>query len=216
MASKKPVNSRSTSTDDDKARKVGAPRHTNSATRTDDAPSQNAPRRGTSPRAESVSETATSDTVRRPRVAILIAEGVDSEAAETLYDGLVDSGAVPLYVSTHLGTVTSVQGVPLQAEGTLETSPPVLFEAVVVPGGKDHVTALCNVAVAVDFVKEQHRLCKPIVALQEAAVLVELAGLPAPVNAEQPDPLMFVGMHATALEALNDLVHVMALDVQRA
>lgn len=152
------------------------------------------------------------DTLRRPRVAILIAEGVDSEAAEILYDGLVDSGAVPLYVGPHLGTVTSIQGVPLEAEVTLEGSPAAMFEAVVVPGGKDHVTALCDLVEVLDFVKEQHRRAKPILALQDGAVLVEKAGLPVPVNPEQPERLMFVGMHATAFDALPDLVQAMALE----
>ncbi len=180
-----------------------------------DVPLHKATSRGDSPRPEAdigFGSRGSADTVRRPRVAILIAQGVDSEAAETLYDGLVDSGAVPLYVSMQLGTITSVQGVPLEAEGTLGTSPPVLFEAVVVPGGKDHVTALCAETEALDFLKEQHRLSKPILALQEAAILVEMAGLPAPVGSAQPDPFLFVGMHATAAEALSDLVH--ALDLQ--
>lgn len=182
-----------------------------------EAESQNATSRGDSPRLPNAAvpgRDGLGDTLRRPRVAILIAEGVDSEAAETLYDGLVDSGAVPLYVGPHLGTVTSIQGVPLEAEVMLGSSPPVLFEAVVVPGGKDHVTALCDIVEALDFVKEQHRLAKPILALQEGAVLVEKAGLPAPVNPEQSERLMLVGMHATAADALPDLVEAMALDAR--
>lgn len=214
MVSNNPTTSKATPSTENSAQAIGERDRGRTQQQTSDLAQQNATCSGDSPRVDQGVDDVgvkAADTVRRPRVAILIAQGVDSEAAETLYDGLVDSGAVPLYVSTQLGTITSVQGVPLEAEGTLETSPPVLFEAVVVPGGKDHVTALCAAAEALEFLKEQHRSSKPILAMQEGAALVEKAGLPAPVNPEQPDPFLFVGMHATAAEALSDLVQAMDL-----
>lgn len=150
-----------------------------------------------------------SGTVYRPRVAILISEGFDGESAATIYECLVEVGAVPVYVSTHIGSVTSVQGTPSQAEVALEQTPPILFEGLVVPGGKDHVLALCERAEALDFVREQHRLTRPILALQDGAALIEKAGLPAPVNPEPAEPSLFIAMHATAEDALPDFLTAM-------
>jgi catalase len=152
--------------------------------------------------------------MHRPRIAILIAEGFDGESAETIYDGLVGVGAVPMYVSTHVGSVTSVQGTPSQAEATIENLPPILFEGLVVPGGKDHILLLCELTDVLDFVREQHRLTRPILALQDGAALIEKAGLPAPINPEQPEPGLFISMHATADAALPDFVSAMALQRQ--
>jgi putative intracellular protease/amidase len=149
-------------------------------------------------------------TTHRPRIAILIAEGFDGESAETIYDGLVEVGAVPMYVSTHVGSVTSVQGTPSQAEVAIENLPPILFEGLVVPGGKDHILLLCELTYVLEFVREQHRLTRPILALHDGAALIEKAGLPAPINPEQPEPGLFIGMHATADAALPDFLTAMA------
>ena len=69
----------------------------------------------------------------------------------------------------------------LEVEVTLETMPSVLFDAVAVPGGKDAVKVLGNLGHAVEFLKDQYRHAKPILALGDGAALVENAGIPAPL-----------------------------------
>ena len=73
-------------------------------------------------------------------------------------------------------------------EVTLETMPSVLFDAVAVPGGKDAVKALGNLGHALEFLKDQYRHAKPILALGEGADLVENAGIPAVLPSGKPDP----------------------------
>jgi len=141
-------------------------------------------------------------TIRTRRIAILVADGVDGESAQALHDGLTEQGAVPRFVGIRLGTVTTAEGDTLQAEVTLETMPSVLFDAVAVLGGKDAVVALGNVGHALEFIKDQYRHAKPILALGEGADLVENAGASATLPSGQPDPGMIVAKHGRAREAL--------------
>ena len=73
--------------------------------------------------------------IRTRRVAILVADGVDGEAAQALHAGLAGEGAVPRYIGPTLGAVNGEDGDSLEVEITLETMPSVLLDAVAVPGG---------------------------------------------------------------------------------
>ena len=86
---------------------------------------------------------------------------------------------MPRYVGARLGTVKTDEGDTLEVEVTLEAMPSVLFDAVAVPGGKDAVKVLGNLGHALEFLKDQYRHAKPILALGDGAALVENAGIPA-------------------------------------
>jgi catalase len=144
------------------------------------------------------------------RVAILVADGVDGEAAQALHAGLTEQGAVPRYVGVRLGAVQTAQGESLEAEVTLETMPSVLFDAVAVPGGKDAIVILGNVGHALEFIKDQYRHAKPILALGEGADLVENAGAPATLPSGEPDPGMLVAKHGRAREILPAFIKAIA------
>jgi putative intracellular protease/amidase len=148
--------------------------------------------------------------IRTRRVAILVADGVDGEAAEALHAGLVGAGAVPRYVGVRLGTVTSDQGDELEVEVTLETMPSVLFDAVAVLGGKEAITTLGNVGQAVEFLMEQYRHAKPILALAEGADLLENAGVPAVLPSGKADPGVLIGRQKTAQSLLPDFIEAIA------
>ena len=64
--------------------------------------------------------------IRTRRIAILVADGVDGEAAATLHEGLLNAGAVPRFVGARLGQVKTQQGDALEVEVTLETTPRTL------------------------------------------------------------------------------------------
>jgi catalase len=144
------------------------------------------------------------------RIAILVADGVDGEAAEALHEGLTAQGAVPRFVGVRLGSVTTASGDTLEAEVTLETTPPVLYDAVAVLGGKEAVVTLGNVGHALEFIKDQYRHAKPILALGEAADLVENAGVPATLPSGEPDPGLLVAKHGRAREALPLFIKAIA------
>jgi catalase len=148
--------------------------------------------------------------IRTRRVAILVADGVDGAAARTLHEGLTAQGAVPRFVGVRLGSIATEDGDELEVEVTLETMPSVLFDAVAVLGGKTAVQALGNTGHAAEFIKDQYRHAKPILALGAGADLVENAGVPSVLASGAPDPGMLVGRHASAAKALPDFVKAIA------
>ncbi len=148
--------------------------------------------------------------IRTRRIAILVADGVDGDAAESLHAALAEQGAVPRYVGVRLGTIATEQGGELEVEATLETMPGVLFDAVAVPGGKKAIKILGNVGQAAEFIKDQYRHAKPILALGAGADLVENAGAPANLPSGAPDPGMLVGRHETAAQALPAFITAIA------
>jgi catalase len=148
--------------------------------------------------------------IRTRRVAIFVADGVDGEAAETLHAGLVQRGAVPRYIGARLGKVRTEAGGTLDVEVTFETMPSVLFDAVIVLGGKAALKILGNVGHAVEFIKDQYRHAKPLLALGEGANLLENAGVPAMLPSGEPDPGVLIGGKQPAAKALATFVEALA------
>jgi catalase len=144
------------------------------------------------------------------RVAILIADGVDGEAAQTLHAGLLAEGAVPRYVGIQLGSVKTATGDVLEAEATLETMPSVLFDAVAVLGEKPATTALSKVGHALEFIKDQYRHAKPILALGYGTELVEKAGVSAVLPSGASDPGMLIAQNGRAREILPAFINAIA------
>jgi len=148
--------------------------------------------------------------IRTRRVAILVADGVDGEAATALHEALAAEGAVPRYVGARLGAVRTAGGEKLEVEVTLETMPSVLFDALAVPGGKVAVQTLGNVGMALEFIKDQYRHAKPILALNEGADLVENAGVPARLPTGAEDPGLLLGRQASADDLLPTFIKSIA------
>jgi len=148
--------------------------------------------------------------IRTRRVAILIADGIDGEAAQLLHAGLAEKGAVPRYIGVRLGTVRTEDGDTLEVEATLETMPSVLFDGLVIPGGRAAIVSLGKVGQTAEFIKDQYRHAKPILALGDGAELLEIAGVPALLPSGEKDPGMLVGQHEDAADALPDLIKALA------
>ncbi len=144
------------------------------------------------------------------KIAILVADGVDGEAAEALHAGLTAQGAVPRYLGVRLGNARTKQGGTIAIEVTFETMASSLFDALAVPGGKGAADILSKLGQTAEFIKDQYRHCKPILALAEGATLVEQAGAPVQLPSGAPDPGMLVGRHPSAAKALPDFVKAIA------
>ncbi|HWA71825.1 MAG TPA: catalase [Polyangiaceae bacterium] len=148
--------------------------------------------------------------IRTRRIAILVADGVDGEAAKTLHEGLAEEGAVPRYVGVRLGSVQSETGEALEVEVTFETMPSVLFDAVAVPGGKAAVKALSTVGQCAEFLQTQYRHAKPMLALGAGADLLEGAGVPAALPSGEPDPGVLIAREASAEDVLPPFIEAIA------
>jgi catalase len=140
--------------------------------------------------------------IRTRRIAILVADGVDGVAAEALSAGLTEQGAAPRYVGVRLGAVATERGGSIEVDATFETMPSVLFDAVAIPGGQGAVELLGNLGHALEFLKDQYRHAKPMLALGAGADLLEQAGISAVLRSGKPDPGMLVERDRTAAQVL--------------
>jgi catalase len=118
------------------------------------------------------------------KIAILIAPGVDGSGAMAVHRALANAGAVPRFLSVRLGRVDSLTGDALEADGTLETMASCTFDAVVIPDGPVAAKTLSGLGHAVEFVKDQYRHCKAILAVGAGKALLEKAMVP--MNADDP------------------------------
>jgi catalase len=130
--------------------------------------------------------------IRTRRVAILVGPGADADQVRAIYAGLLEDGAVPRLVGTMLGKVRAAGGKALDVEVSLEAGPSVLYDGMVVPDGAAAAEALARNAHAIDFVREQYRHCKPVLALGAGAGLLTKAMIPPALPDGSADPGLLV------------------------
>jgi len=84
----------------------------------------------------------------------------------------------------------------------------VLFDAVVLPGGASAVEAMVANGIVLEFVKDQFRHCKPILALGDASRLLDAAGIPPALPTGEPDPgvLRAEAVDDRTLQAFGDAI----------
>jgi catalase len=130
--------------------------------------------------------------IRARRVAVLIADGCDGAPLLALGDRLSAEGAVPRFVSTRLGSVESMSGDSIQVDVSLEAAPSVLYDALVLPSGADAVRRLRDDGRTLEFLKDQYRHCKPVLALGDGAALLEACGITPVLPTGELDPGLIV------------------------
>jgi catalase len=126
--------------------------------------------------------------VEARRVALLVANGVDGDSVRAIADKLMAVGAVPRYIGITLGTVKSSSGQPIDVDSTVEATPSVLYDAVVLPDGIPAVDELSKDGRVADFVKEQYRHCKPILVIGAGASFLDQVSIPKTLPSGRPDP----------------------------
>ncbi|MEP7062762.1 MAG: catalase [Betaproteobacteria bacterium] len=130
--------------------------------------------------------------IRTRKIAMLVADGVKGKSLLALHRLLVDAGAVPSIVAPRLGPVATSDGASLEASATLENSPPVLFDALILPDGDEGVKTLAAMGQTGEFVVNHYRHCKTILALGASSKLLVKAGVDAKLPSGIADPGMFV------------------------
>jgi catalase len=119
--------------------------------------------------------------IRTRRVAILVADGCEGEALVALAGRLTDEGAAARFVSSTLGSVQPAKGDAIDVDVSLEAAPAVLYDGLVLPDGAEAVNTLRGDGHTLEFIKDQYRHCKPILALGASQQLLTACGI---------DPLM--------------------------
>jgi catalase len=115
-------------------------------------------------------------TIAARRVAVMVANGIDAAGVHEAHRLLAEQGAVPRFVGATLGRVQCSGGETIEVEISMEAGPGPLYDALILPDGKEGVAALQVVGHAMEFVKDQYRHCKPILALGASSALLEAAG----------------------------------------
>jgi catalase len=130
--------------------------------------------------------------IRTRKVAILVAPGADGASIEQVQAALLAEGAVPMLVGPRLGTFESSTG-PIEAAASMENTPAVLFDALVLPDGAEAVDLLLRIGNTMEFVKDQYRHCKSILALGASSAILDKAGIEAILPNGDEDPGLFIG-----------------------
>jgi catalase len=138
--------------------------------------------------------------IRTRKVAILAADGVEGASVRAMVSALGAAGARPCVIAPRLGRVKTADGKPVEASGTLENSPPVLFDALVLPDGAAGVSLLARLAQTKEFVDNQYRHGKTILALGASKRLLDDAGIASVLPSGEPD----VGLVLTDVAALPE------------
>ena len=147
--------------------------------------------------------------IRTRRVALLVADGVDGDMVRAMYGSLLKDGAVPRLVGQRLGRVTSLDGCPLDVEITFEAGPSVLYDGLIVPDGGEMAGILGMDANVLNFLREQYRHGKPLLAVGSGVELLVSAGvaLDLPDDTDDPGLIIVDGADSAAgLEMFKDVL----------
>ena len=147
--------------------------------------------------------------IRTRKVAILVASGVEGKSIAAVQSALLDAGAVPRLVAPRLGIVLGARDEKIQAHASLENAPSVLFDAVVLPDGEEAVRALLRDGHTMEFVKDQYRHCKTILAIGASKAILAQAGIKTTLPSGEADPGLLVVDAATVSAAVPDFIERM-------
>jgi len=134
------------------------------------------------------------------KIAILVADGVEGDSITAVMDALDEAGAVVRLLGSRLGTVRSEAGETFEVDATLENSPSVLFDALVLPDGTEGVENLARDGHTLEFLKDQYRHCKTILALGASSILLEKAGIGPQLPTGAEDTGLLVAASSQALD----------------
>jgi len=116
--------------------------------------------------------------IRSRKIAIVIGDGVDAAAVAKVQAALREAGAIGRLVGPRVGTFKASDGKALEAQASFENEPSVLFDGLVLPGGEGAFAALGGHALVLEYIKDQYRHLKTILAMGTGAALLEQAGVP--------------------------------------
>ena len=137
--------------------------------------------------------------IKTRKVAVLVANGVDSAAIDALKKVLEAEGAHAKILGPTSSPVKTADGKTLPVDASMEGLPSVAFDAVWVPGGAASVNALSADDVALHYLLEAYKHLKAIGLSPDAKVLIEALKL-------DEDAGLLVGEDAKTFQAFVDAI----------
>jgi catalase len=137
--------------------------------------------------------------IKTRKVAVLVANGVDSAAIDALKKVLEAEGAHAKILGPTSSPVKTADGKTLPVDASMEGLPSVAFDAVWVPGGAASVKALSGDGVALHYLLEAYKHLKAIGLSPDAKVLIEALKL-------DEDAGLLVGEDAKTFQAFVDAI----------
>lgn len=110
--------------------------------------------------------------IKSRKVAILVADGVDSAAIDAFKARLAKECAFAKLIGPSPAPVKTADGQLLVTDAAMDGMPSVMFDAVFVPGGADAVAAMAQSGEAKHYLLEAYKHLKPVVVVGEARSLL--------------------------------------------
>ncbi len=110
-------------------------------------------------------------------VGILIGDGTDAAAVDTLKAAIEKAGGHPMIIAPKVGGATDAKGSTIKADGQLAGTPSVMVDAIALVLTEEAATAMTKDSAAVQFVMDAFGHCKAIGATDGAKPLLDKAGV---------------------------------------
>jgi catalase len=107
-------------------------------------------------------ENTKKDSIKTRKIAFLVADGVDEDSVLEMKTALKNQGATVKCIAPKLGFIKTNNQKLLSVDGSFLTEASVLYDAIFIPSGKDHLNNLIQKADAIHFINEAYRHCKAI------------------------------------------------------
>ena len=145
--------------------------------------------------------------IKGRKVAILVAPGMEGNSVAQLQAELAAQGAVGRLVGPRIGPLKTASGETVQADCSMENEPGFLFDALALPDGEAAVAALARDGHTMEFIKDQFRHCKAILAFGASSALLEQAG----IALDGDDAGLVLGTGSGAGTAIESFIEAVAM-----
>jgi catalase len=112
------------------------------------------------------------------KVAVLIADGVDTASLDPVLAGLREQGITCELLAPRDATLRTAGGGEVKTDRAIMTMASVLYDAVLVAGGEDSASTLLGNGEAIHYVAEAYRHAKPVGAIAGGVKVLEHAPIP--------------------------------------
>ncbi len=126
--------------------------------------------------------------IQTRKIAVLVADGIDGEAVKKIEAALKREGARPVLVGPRVGPFKGANGAAIEAEASFETDSGACFDALVLPGGDAAMPTLRGDARAIEWIKDQYRHCKSLLAIGGMKAIFDECGISPALPNGDPDP----------------------------